>query len=204
MGLLQNNMIYVMVLLKFKIILNSILMVDILEKKLNEKQVVYVKLIPRMFTSMLDIYIFALVSLYPIAFISRKIFLFMFKESILKQNININNKAAIDKLLSSQDFLLSIPSGIMIESLIILGLIQFLIFSCYFIFFWHKFATSPVKFLFGIKVLDSVTMSNLSIKSCIKRIFGLFTSPIGLWSIIVTKKHQALHDKIAGSIVVKK
>jgi hypothetical protein len=176
-------------------------MTDALKKKLREKQIIYVKFIPRLFTAMLDFYLLALILLYPMAYISKKIYIYMFRESILKNNIDLNNNAAIGKLLSSQDFMISMS---MFKAFIILGLIQFFIISFYFIFFWHKFSTTPIKFIFGMKIVDSVTLSNLSIKSCIKRMFGLLLSPIGIWYIIFTKERQALHDKIAGSIVIKR
>jgi uncharacterized RDD family membrane protein YckC len=86
----------------------------------------------------------------------------------------------------------------------VLSLVQMIALCFYFIFFWSKFGTTPAKYLFGIKICDAETLEKPSLKACIKRMLALITYPIGIWFIIFSKNHQALHDKIAKTIVIKR
>jgi len=179
-------------------------MEDNLENSIQSKQVVYIKFVPRMITALLDAYILGLITLYPLRLISNKLFIYFFRDKIIEFNVDINDALAINKLQYSYEFLESIPAHLGIKVLLISFLINLLITACYFVFFWHKFGTTPVRYLFGIKVVNEKTMQNLSIADSIKRMFGLIFVMVGCWSIFFTKKRQALHDKIARSIVIKK
>ena len=86
----------------------------------------------------------------------------------------------------------------------ILSLVQMITLWSYFIFFWYKFGTTPAKYLFGIKICDAETLEKPPLKSCIKRMFALITYPIGIWFMVFSQNHQALHDRIAKTIVIKR
>lgn len=176
---------------------------DSIKNETSEKQVLYAKFAPRIFTSMIDIYIVGLAILYPMTFIAKTVFLYIFDQVLIDQKINLNDISSIDKLIHSHDFIFSHTSSFIQYSIILL-LIQTLALSCYFIFFWTKFGTTPAKYIFGIRVVNSISMKNLTIGASIIRILGLVTSPIGIWAIFFTKKHQSIHDKFADSIVIKK
>jgi uncharacterized RDD family membrane protein YckC len=87
------------------------------------------------------------------------------------------------------------------------NLLQFVVFSGIIFIFWKKFSSTPGKMLLRMKILDAKTGNEPSTKQLILRIIGYIPSTflLGLGFILVAidKKRQGLHDKIAGTIVVK-
>lgn len=78
-------------------------------------------------------------------------------------------------------------------------------FSITFSFWFYKQAT-PGKMLFKVKIVDATTYEKASTKQYIIRYIGYFISliPMGLgyfW-VLWDKKNQALHDKLAHTIVI--
>lgn len=71
---------------------------------------------------------------------------------------------------------------------------------------WVKFATTPGKLLFGLRVVDAQTFEKMTLKQATKRFFSFILSvaPLFLgflWSNF-NKRCQTWHDKIAGTVVV--
>jgi len=75
------------------------------------------------------------------------------------------------------------------------------------IMFWLKKQATPGKMVFSIKVIDAVTGQTMSVGQSIGRYLAYFVSilPLGLgflW-IAFDNKKQGLHDKLAGTVVVR-
>ncbi|MFV0990299.1 RDD family protein, partial [Wolbachia endosymbiont of Nasonia giraulti] len=85
-------------------------------------------------------------------------------------------------------------------------IVQFIMLFCYVIYMWVKFATTPGKLLFGLRVVDAQTFEKMTLKQATKRFFSFILSvaPLFLgflWSNF-NKRCQTWHDKIAGTVVV--
>ncbi|WP_265040116.1 RDD family protein [Wolbachia endosymbiont (group A) of Trypoxylon clavicerum] len=94
----------------------------------------------------------------------------------------------------------------LIKLLILNQIVQFIMLFCYVIYMWVKFATTPGKLLFGLRVVDAQTFGKMTLRQATKRFFSLILSvaPLFLgflWSNF-NKRCQTWHDKIAGTVVV--
>ena len=54
-----------------------------------------------------------------------------------------------------------------------------------------------------MKIVDAKTFNRPTLKQLIKRFLGYMTFPIGIFFILFYSQKQALHDKIAGTVVIK-
>ncbi|MDO4907853.1 RDD family protein [Neisseria sp.] len=76
------------------------------------------------------------------------------------------------------------------------------------LFFWNKFAATPGKMLCGLRVADAQTGGNISFRQSVIRYFGYFAAMIplclGLLWVAFDKRKQGWHDKIAGTVVIRK
>ncbi len=84
--------------------------------------------------------------------------------------------------------------------------IQLIVTLAITVFFWIRFAGTPGKRLLKMKVVDATTGKNLTILQSTTRYLGYMMSafPMGLgfiW-IIIDKRNQGWHDKLANSVVV--
>ncbi len=73
---------------------------------------------------------------------------------------------------------------------------------------WIKFASTPGKMLFGMKIVDAKTHDEVPAPRLLLRYIGYFISMIPLFLGIIwvgiDKKKQGWHDKIAGTVVIRK
>ncbi len=167
-----------------------------------QKQIVYPKFISRLFAMTIDIVILSLICTPIMNFLSKYIFIYIFRDFLLSHSIDIINNDAIISAVKSPEFTSYVTTS------------QFLIYSCsvfvvnvifmgiYFVMFWSKFGTTPGKLLMRIKIIDVDNYSKPSIYNSIKRFCGYVTILIGIWSIIFNKKGRATHDKMANTMVV--
>ena len=76
------------------------------------------------------------------------------------------------------------------------------------IWFWLRFLGTPGKMLVKIKIVDANTGNKMSVGQAIGRYFAYIISsiPFGLGFIWIAfdKKKQGWHDKLAGTVVIKK
>jgi len=92
-------------------------------------------------------------------------------------------------------------SGIFLEQSL-----QVLLLSVMVLFFWFKTQSTPGKLLLSMKIVDNKTMNKPTLFQYIRRLFGYIISMLpfglGLFYIAFNKKHRALHDLVAGTVVV--
>ncbi len=74
------------------------------------------------------------------------------------------------------------------------------------IWFWIKYAASPGKLLLDCEIVDARTGKPINFKQSILRYVGYSISALpfflGFFWMLIDKKHQTWHDKIAGTIVI--
>jgi len=76
------------------------------------------------------------------------------------------------------------------------------------VFFWMVFKATPGKMVMGCEVINAKTGEKLGLGRSIVRYFGYMVSTIplclGLFWVGIDKRKQGWHDKIAGTLVVRK
>ncbi len=94
----------------------------------------------------------------------------------------------------------------LIKLLILNQIVQFIMLFCYVTYMWVKFATTPGKLLFGLRVVDTQTFRKMTLRQATKRFFSFILSVaplfLGLLWSNFNKRCQTWHDKIAGTVVV--
>lgn len=90
-------------------------------------------------------------------------------------------------------------------SIMVNNTLQVVIVGALFVPAWHCLATTPGKWLLRMRVVDAETLLPLSIGRSIKRyvFLVLLALPFGYLWVCFDKRHQAWHDKLAGSVVIK-
>lgn len=85
-------------------------------------------------------------------------------------------------------------------------LTQLAIFATYFLFFWHKFQTTPGKMLFRLKVVDEQTLLKPTFVQLFLRALGFVISLLmlgfGFIICIFNKEKRCLHDYMARTKVI--
>lgn len=76
------------------------------------------------------------------------------------------------------------------------------------IVFWIYKSATPGKMAISAKILDAETGGTLSTAQCIGRYFAYFISALplglGMFWVAFDKRKQGWHDKLAGTVVVRK
>lgn len=73
----------------------------------------------------------------------------------------------------------------------------------YMLLSWLLLSTTPGKMILGVKIVNDKG-DKIKFDKVLLRLIGFIILPIGCWFILGNDKKQALHDKMAGTFVVKK
>jgi len=92
------------------------------------------------------------------------------------------------------------------DMLIIYNIIDIILITSIFIFFWRKYQATPGKLLFSLRVVDKDNFGPISTKQSILRGIGYIISGIpfclGFLWIAFNKRKRGWHDMLAGTVVV--
>ena len=76
------------------------------------------------------------------------------------------------------------------------------------LWFWKKFMATPGKMILKLRVVDEVTGDSLTIKQSLVRYFGYILSflplCLGFLWVAFDKNKQGFHDKLAGSVIIRR
>ncbi len=162
-----------------------------------KKQILYPKLTSRLFATVIDLTLLVIVLNPVMSFLSVKLLSIYFPEYHI-------NKI----LLSNEEFKntfgnINFTELRYLKYFCIMAFIQILSMMGYFVFMWRRFATTVGKYLLRIKIVDVDTYNNITIWQGIIRFLFLPTIIIGMLFIVFSEKKQGLHDKVAGTLVIK-
>jgi uncharacterized RDD family membrane protein YckC len=91
--------------------------------------------------------------------------------------------------------------------LLAMGLLRWMLPACATVLFLTRLRATPGKLLFRAQVVDARTGKNLSVSQAWIRVIASLASyltlGLGHLLVIVDARKQALHDKIAGSVVIR-
>lgn len=171
-------------------------------------QVIYAKFIPRLFATTIDLFILSVISTPITTIISKFVYSSIFKNFFVQQQINLSNTDAIFRALYTQSFFEYITNHNQVSTYILcitlLTLLNILLMMLFFVGFWIYTSSSPGKMFMQLKIVDAETLAKPSNGQLFKRFFSYLTAIFGIWSILFTERKQALHDKIAKTVVIKR
>ncbi len=171
-----------------------------------KKQICYPDLIPRIFSSSIDWAIMYTLLGSISDFFVKIVFVQIFKEYIIRNAIKITDVESVIKVMYSAKFIEENASS---PNLFYFMGVQMLfgmaICGLFLIYFWHNFGLTPGKYILGMRIRREDNMDAFpTIWQCVKRFISYPTSLIGIFFILFTEKKQAWHDKIAGTVIIKK
>jgi uncharacterized RDD family membrane protein YckC len=79
---------------------------------------------------------------------------------------------------------------------------QLIAMTIYFILSWKLWGCTPAKYVMRMRVVDQKTFEKPTIYQLLLRFISYTLCIFGIWFIFFTKQKQALHDKIAGTVVI--
>ncbi|WP_341756630.1 MULTISPECIES: RDD family protein [unclassified Candidatus Tisiphia] len=158
------------------------------------KQIIYPKLIPRLFASCLDSFLLSIFTTPITTFILSRLSLLFFKANIADIIIMGSKKP---------ELLQNVTASGVFTLFILMLLINLALVATYFIGFWVYCGATPGKLIMHMKIVDAITLEKPNKCQLIKRFCGYVLVLVGIWFILFSKQHQALHDKIAGTVVIK-
>lgn len=171
-----------------------------------KKQIIYPDFIPRIFSTVLDLIVILTIFSPIINFINKALFVHCFKEFLIKEGIKITDDHSIASIIYSQSFAETYSfTDLLFYVLIPQLLLQFLLISIYYLGFWHYTNTTPGKYLLGMRIRDEKDSQSLpTFRQYLIRLFSYTLGFIGIFFAIFNHKHQALHDRLSKTVVVKK
>lgn len=168
-----------------------------------KKQIIYPKFIPRIFAMIIDLVILS-VTLAPLMnIISQYVFVLHFQDFFHANGINTSDVEAMAAASKTPEFAEQITASKLITYIGSLFIVNTTFMGVYFVFFWRKFCATPGKIIMRMKIVNADDYKTPTTFQLIKRFFGYITALIGMWTILFSKKGLALHDKMAGTVVIK-
>ncbi|AGJ01918.1 RDD family protein [Rickettsia prowazekii] len=171
-----------------------------------KKQIIYPDFITRIFSTALDLSLVAFIAIPISQFCFLNLLWLFFHDYFLSIKINIHNSNEMFNSIMSQEFYEYLKLG-NFNKYILFNILIFatniLVICSYFITFWYYKGTTLSKMFLRMKIVDAVTLNRPTLKQLIKRFLAYITFPIGIFLILFTSKKQALHDRIAGTVVIK-
>lgn len=90
----------------------------------------------------------------------------------------------------------------------VIQVVQLLILIMFFVYCWCRFATTPGGFLFGIRVVDADSLGKITLKQAtirsISTALSILPAFLGIIWALFDKRSQALHDKLANTVLIVK
>ncbi len=168
-----------------------------------KKQILYPDFTPRILALSIDLTIITMV-LIPLSwFIVPFIFEVSFSKYIAENNLHNLNISNINQLILDKKFLEQNSTSALFNFMIKSELIRLICVCSYFTISFTRFGTTIGKRILNIRIEDYATGDKITIWQSINRFFcqplGLICFPMMLFS----KNKRGLHDKIAGTILVK-
>lgn len=168
-----------------------------------KKQITYTQFVPRVFAATIDLFILSIILTPVMNFAAHYVFRYVFNDFIVANNINITDRLSALYATSGPDFANHLTFSNISAYMLTLLCINGMLMSFYFIGFWQCCGSTPGKMLLRMKIVDAQNYAKPSFMVLVKRYLFYCTAIIGILMIVITKRGQAMHDKIAGTVVVK-
>lgn len=171
-----------------------------------KKQIIYSKLIPRLFSTAVDLFLLYIPAFPILYFCSLNLMMLFYKNYFIEYNIEMYNYGQMFVSTIRPEFANYLQAGHMNRYILYnlsMLICDLLVIGSYFVGFWYYKGATPSKMFMRMKIVDAITFEKPTFKQLIKRFLGYVTFPFGIWFVIFSEKKQALHDTIAGTVVIK-
>ncbi|MGX6960454.1 MAG: RDD family protein [Rickettsia endosymbiont of Pentastiridius leporinus] len=171
-----------------------------------KKQIIYPDFIARIFSTALDLSLLAFIAIPISQFCSFNLLHFFFHDYFVSNNINLNDSNEVLNSIVTEEFYTYLASGNLDKYTLFtvsVFVINLLVIGIYFVGFWYYKNATPSKMFLHMEIVDAVSLSRPTLGQLIKRFLGYLTFPVGIFFILFSSQKQALHDKIAGTVVIK-
>jgi len=168
-----------------------------------KKQITYPKFIPRIFSMVIDLTILSIFLSPVMNIISRNFMIFYFQDFFQANGIDTSSLKSLSQATTSPEFAQYLTASKLFVYSGILFVVNTILMGVYFVFFWRKFGATPGKIIMRMRIVNAEDYSAPTTFQLIKRFFGYITALISIWTILFSKRGLALHDKIAGTVVIK-
>ncbi|MGV2432377.1 MAG UNVERIFIED_CONTAM: RDD family protein [Rickettsiaceae bacterium] len=167
------------------------------------KQIIYPSLFKRVISSMFDMLIIHIIFTPITTLFNQWIFSKKFGVIFAEKDIDINDQVAVMEAFKDPSMAEYLNSNFILDILIPASIFYILSLGIYFIASWHYLGSTPAKYLMHMRIVDQDTYTRPKLSNLIWRFFGYFLFIIGIWFVLFTKRNQALHDKLANTVVIK-
>lgn len=168
-----------------------------------KKQITYPKFIPRIFAMVIDLTILSIVLTPLMNIIAQNIMVFYFQDFFQANGVDTSSLESLSLATTTPEFAQYLTASKFLSYSGTLFVINTTFMGIYFVFFWRKLGATPGKIIMRMRIVNAEDYSAPTTFQLIKRFFGYITALIGMWTILFSKKGLALHDKIAGTVVIK-
>ncbi|WP_341791978.1 RDD family protein [Rickettsia endosymbiont of Gonocerus acuteangulatus] len=171
-----------------------------------KKQIIYPDFIARIFSTALDLSLFAFIAIPILQFCFFYLMVFFYNDYFQSYNIDLHNQSKVLQSVMSQEFYEYLKAGNFNKYILFnisILLINLTVIGSYFIGFWYYKGATIGKIFMRMRIVDANDFNRPTLKQLIKRFLGYMTFPIGIFFILFSSQKQALHDKIAGTVVIK-
>ncbi len=174
-----------------------------------KKQISHPNLIPRLFATALDLFFLSLAQFSIANFLSKFLFFLFFQNFLTERQIDLWVFKTIDPVINSKSFHdYFVSSTDNTKQIIIYTVLCFVIFNLiipavYFISFWRYKGATPGKIIMHMKIVDARSFTSPTTGQLFIRFLGYGIAIFGIWLIVFSKRRQALHDKMAKTVVIK-
>ena len=169
-----------------------------------KKQIIYSNFIPRLFAFCIDLIIVSIPMQIIMNILSKYIFISVFNDFFVEYAIDVTNFKNVLDASMTPEFREYITLGSFLTYILIILALNYILLGIYFIWFWYRYSATPGKIIMSMRIVDSRTYGKPTIFSLVKRFAGYITAFIGVWSIMFNNQKQAMHDKIAHTVVIKR
>jgi len=170
---------------------------------LTQKQILYPSLFKRVMSSMMDMLIVSTIFTPIISKLNQWIFLKKFGSALREKDVDITDGAAIMEAFQTPEMAQYLNLGSVLDVVIPMSLVHISFLGIYFVACWYYLGYTPIKYLMGMRIVDEDTLTKPKLSNLIWRFLGYGFFLMGIWWILFTKRNQALHDKLAHTVVVK-
>ena len=168
-----------------------------------KKQLAYAGLMTRVLATTIDMFLVSCVITPIMQLVNKWYFFLVFREYVVRYGVNLNDTNAIAIAFRSPDMAEYLTFAQFMSYVLLMLCTQIVLVGTYFVVFWYYKSWTPGKYILRLRVRDSESLEKVTLWQAIKRFICCSIALVGIWFIVFSKKRQALHDKLAKTVVIK-
>jgi uncharacterized RDD family membrane protein YckC len=177
------------------------------KKKVGSNGLAYASYSNRVFAMLLDMLLVLFLCAPPLGWVTQTLFPQAFTAQAQNDSMGILFAWDAGKITLAQAIEKANEFGILQRILFDYSM-NFIIFGAFSIGFLYRYAATPAMMLMRMYVADAKTGGKITLLQCVVRYFGVIVAmlplTLGFIWIMIDKRGQGWHDKLAGTVVIQK